>query len=102
MKYEVTSERIKSGKRYRKDFEKWRVHSFKYPWWIKSIGVDLNCLEEGKPRECSHLVSIHYKIGIKMTYLMGNISVYYLLRDCGFKDTEIESHFTSRSLFLES
>ena len=67
--------------RYRKRVNNSSFHGFFRLYWINKIKVDLSISE----------VVVHWKFGFTTTYIMEKSKIYYLLRDCGFTDGDLET-----------
>jgi hypothetical protein len=78
--YSITRERLNSAKQYRKAYRHNVLHGFHHLSWIKTIKIDLY----------NELATIYWVFGIKTIYSMDRVTIYYLLRDCGFSDCELE------------
>jgi hypothetical protein len=78
--YRITKAKLDSAKKYREDFKNVNFHKFHRLYWIKKIKSDL----------VTNNIIVYWKFGMKSEYNFDNLVLYYLLRDCGFSDKDLE------------
>lgn len=78
--YRITRDKLNSGRQYRQTYKHYRVHGFRHLYWIKKIKFEFD----------NELAHVYWVFGLKSTYSINRVTMYYILRDCGFSDTELE------------
>ena len=79
--YIVSKSKLDFAKKYRSHFSNRHYHGFYWLYLIRKIKVELE----------TNTVIVYWKFGCKKSYKMEKLSFYYLLRDCGFSDAELEN-----------